>query len=79
MGSNVKAKVVDMEERIRELRTRRMRKEVVECVKDVVGKKKFFVQFEDGHKKDMSYCLLVFLCSNEEIEMDEPKSNLPKK
>ena len=27
----------------------------------------------------MIYCSLLFLCSKEEIEMDDPLSNLPKK
>ena len=52
---------------------------MVVCVQDVVRKNKILVQFEDGRKKDMSSCLLVFLCLKEEVEVDEPKSNLPKK
>ena len=52
---------------------------MVGCVQAVVGKKRFLVQFEDGQKKEMSYCSLVFLCSKEEVEMDEPLSNSPEK
>ena len=44
-----------------------------------MGKEKFLVQFEYGHKKDISYSLLVFLSSKEEVEMDEPILHLPKK
>ena len=40
----MKAKVRDMEEKTREVRNRRMRKYVVGCVKDVIGKKKLLVQ-----------------------------------
>ena len=37
-----------------------------------MGKKRLLVQFGDGWK---SSCSLVFLCSKEEVEMDEPLSN----
>ena len=48
---------------------------------DVVGKNKSLVQFKDGDKKDMSYVLLLCVCSKEEVchEMDEPISDLPPK
>ena len=52
---------------------------MVVCVQAVVGKKRFLVQFEYGQKKEMSSCSLVFLCSKEEVDMDEPLSNSPKK
>ena len=77
--SVVKAKVRELEKVIREGRIRRMRKEVVGCVQDVVGKKKFPVQFEDGQKKEISSSLLVYLSSKEEVEMDEPISCSPQK
>ena len=79
VGSVVKAKVREIEENTREGRSRRMRKEVVGCVQDVVGKKRFLVQFGDGQKKEMSYILLAFLSSKEEVDMDEPQSNSPGK
>ena len=79
MGSVVKAKVGEMEENIMEGISRRMRKGVMRCVQDVVGKKKFLFQLECGQKKDVGYCFLLFLCSEKEIEMEEPKSNLPEK
>ena len=56
-----------------------MSKEVVGCVKDVVVKKRFLVQFEDGQKKEMISSSLVFLSSKEEVDMDEPLSSSPKK
>ena len=56
LGSVIKAKVGETEENTREGRSRTMRKEVVGCVQDVVGKNKFLVQFEDGQKKEMSSC-----------------------
>ena len=59
VGYVVKAKVVDMEDKTREGRTRSMRKEVLGCVQAVVGKKKFLVTFKNGNKKGMSSCLLV--------------------
>ena len=41
--------------------------------------KRILVKFEDGKKKEMSSYLLVFLCSKEEIDMDEPLSNSNEK
>ena len=52
---------------------------MVVCVQDVVRENGFLFQFEDCHNDDISYCLLVFLCSKEDIEVDEPISHYPKK
>ena len=79
VGSVVKAKVGEFENITRERRSRRMRKEVVGCFQDVVGKKNFLVQFEDGQKKEISASLLVFLSPKEEVDMDEPLYHSPKK
>ena len=79
VGFVVKAKVGELENITREIRSRSTRKEVVGCVQSVVGKKKFLVQFKDWQKKEISYYLLVFLSSKEEVEMDAPISHLPKK
>ena len=70
-----------MEENTREGRSRRMSKDVVGCVHSVVGKKKFLVQFEDGQKRDMRSCSLVYICWKQEVclEMDEPISYLSGK
>ena len=43
------------------------------------GKENFLVQFKDGQKKEVSSYLLVFLCLEEEVEMEEPISHLPEK
>ena len=69
VGYVVKAKDGDMGEKIREGGTRRMRKGVAICVQDVAGKDEFLVKLKYRQKKQMSYCLLVFLCSKEEVEM----------
>ena len=45
------------------------------CSQAVVGKKKFLLQFEDGHKKQISSSSLVFLSSKEEVYMDEAISH----
>ena len=76
VGSDVKAKVGELEKIATEGRSRMMRKEVVVCVHSVVGKKNFFVQFEDGQKIEISSSSLVFLSSKEEVEVDEPISHL---
>ena len=69
VGSVVKAEI---EENTRERRITNMWKEVTGRVQAVVGKQRFLVQFEDGYKKEISSSLLVFLCSKEEVGMDEP-------
>ena len=45
VGSVVKANVGELENIIREVRRRRMRKEMVGCVQRVVGKNNFLVLF----------------------------------
>ena len=71
MGSVVKAKVGESEKITRKGRSRRMRKEVVGFVQSVVGKNKFLFLFEDGQKKEIGSCLLVYLNEKEEVEMEE--------
>ena len=44
-----------------------------------MGKKRLLVQFVDDQKKDMNSSSVVFLSFKEEVEMDEPISNSPKK
>ena len=65
VGNVVKAKVGELEKITREGRSRRMRKEVVGCVHSLVGKDKFLVLFEDGQKKEIGSCLLVYLSEKE--------------
>ena len=77
-GSVVKAKVGELEKITREGRSRRTRKDVVGCVKSVMREKKLLVQFEDGHKKEISSSSFVFLSLKEEVDMDEPISH-PRK
>ena len=50
-------------------------------VQAVVGKKKFLVQFKDGQRREMSSCLLLYVCSEEDIgqEVNETISDLPPK
>ena len=60
VGSVAKAKVGELEKITREGRSRMTRKEVVESVHIVVGKKKFLVQFEYGQKKDISSSLYLY-------------------
>ena len=54
MGFNVNAKVKELEKITREVRSRKIRKEVVGCVQAVTGKKEFLLQFKDGKKKEIS-------------------------
>ena len=79
-GSVVKVKVGEMEEKTREVITRRMGKEVVGCFQVVLGKNFFLFQFKEGQKGDISASSLSYLCSKEEVgqEVDETISNFPK-
>ena len=78
VGSVVKAKVGELEKITRKGRTRRMRKEVVGCVQSVVVKNKFLVIFEDGQKKEIGSCSLVYLSEKEEVDMEEPIPLFPE-
>ena len=71
VGSVVKAKVGELEKITRKGRSRRIRKEVV-------GKNKFLVLFEDGKKKDIGSNLLVYLNEKEEVDMEESRTISPK-
>ena len=51
-------KVGEMEENKRYGRSSRMRKEVMGCVRSMMGKNKFIVQFKDGQKKEKSSVFL---------------------
>ena len=62
VGSIVKVKVGDMYENKREVINRRIIKEVVVCVQDVVGKNDLSVKFEYGHKRDISASLISYIC-----------------
>ena len=77
--SVVKAKEGELEKIIREVRSRRMRKEVVVCVQSLVGKNKLLFIFEHGKKKEISFSSLVLLSSKEEVYMDETISHSPEK
>ena len=78
VGSVVKAKVGELEKITREGRSMRMRKELVGYVQSVVGKNNFFVLFEDGQKKEIGSCLLVYLNEKEEVDMEESITLFPK-
>ena len=41
------------------------------CVQSVVGKNNFLVLFEDGQKKEIGSCSLVYLNEKEEVDMEE--------
>ena len=48
VGTVVKAKLGDLEEDIREVFLRRLRKEMSGVMQEVVGKKRYSVRFQDG-------------------------------
>ena len=54
-------------------------KELVGCFQSVVGNNNFLVQFKDAQKIDMGYCLIVYVCSKEDVghEVNKPISDPP--
>ena len=51
---------------------------MVGCVQSVVGKNKFLVLFEDGQKKEIGSCSLVYLNEKEEVDMEESITLFPE-
>ena len=78
MGYVVKAKVGELEKITRELRSRRMSKQVVVYVQNIVGKKKFLVLFKDVHNKYIGSFSLVYLSEKEEVEMEDSITLFPE-
>ena len=56
-------------------------KEVVGCVQDVTGKRKFLVKFEYVQNVDIGSILFLYVCSEEEVcfEIDKPLLGLTQK
>ena len=79
VGSVVKTKVGELGNITREGRIRIMIKEVVGCVQSVLEKNMLLVQFKYWQKKEISFSLLVFLSSKEEVDMDEEISHSTEK
>ena len=75
----MKLKFGDMYDKTSKVRIRRMRKEVVVCVQDVVGNNNLLFQFEDGKKRDMSTSSMSCACSKEEVgqEVDDTIYEIP--
>ena len=44
---------------------------MVGCVQSVVGKNIFLILFEDGQKKEIGSCSLVYLNEKEEVDMED--------
>ena len=53
VGAVVKSKIGEFEEEVRSGILRRMRKELTGVVKDVSGRRRFLVRFQDGCKKNL--------------------------
>ena len=62
-----------MVDKIREVRRRSTRKELVGCVQYVVGKNIFRIKFEYGHLKDTSNDLVVVVSSKEKCYKGEKR------
>ena len=67
MESVVTEEVGKAEEKTREGRSRGVMKELVGCVQSSVGKNKFLVQSEYRQKIKMSYSLLLYVSSKEDV------------
>ena len=70
-----------MEDKIRGGRSRRMWKEGVGCVEDLVGKNKFRFQFKYGDMIEIISCSFLLVLAKEEVGrgVNETISNLQKR
>ena len=68
VGTVVKAKVGYMEEDIREVFSRKLRKEMTGVVQDVVGNIMYSVRFQDGLEKEIFLNQLTILVVRSEVE-----------
>ena len=53
VGTVMKAKVGDLEEEIREVFLRRLRKDMNGVVQEIFGKRRYLARLQDGEEKDM--------------------------
>ena len=63
----MKEKVREFEENIREGRSRRKRKELVGCVRAMVGNNRFLFKLEYVQRRYIGDSSLSYLCDNEEV------------
>ena len=75
VGYVVRAEVGEMEDNTKEGRGRIIGGMCTGCG----GEEEIISSIQIWAEKDMRSCLLMFLCSNEEVDMDETLSNLPEK
>ena len=79
-GLVVAEKVGDIDDKTREVKIRRISKNVVGCVQDVAGNI-FFINFEDGDIKDLSDCLITVISDEQYVGKgrEDIISDLPPK
>ena len=63
VGSSMNLKFREMDDKKMEGIIRSVRKEVVSCVRTMLGKNNFLVKFEYGHKREISTSSMPYLCS----------------
>ena len=68
VGTVVKAKVGELEEEIREVFSRRLRKEMTVAVQEVVGKRRYLIRFQYWLDKDMPLNQLTIVVVRSEVE-----------
>ena len=66
----VKANVGELEEEIREKVSRRLRKEMIGVVQEVVGKRRYLVRFQYGLENEISLNQLTIVVTRIEVEED---------
>ena len=68
VGTVVKEEVGELEEDIREIFSRRLRKEMSGVVQEVVGKRRYLVRFQDRGEKEMLLNQLSIVVFRSEVE-----------
>ena len=79
MGTVVKAKIGELEEEVRVVSSRRMRKELTGVVQGVSGRRRFLVRFQNGCEKNLSSNQLTVMTAHEILVEEAPEvSTIPE-
>ena len=79
VGTVVKSKIGDLEEEVRAVNLRRMRKDLTGVVQGVSGRRRFLVRFQDGCKNNLSpNQLTVVIVEKIPVEEEPQVSKIPE-
>ena len=73
VGTIVKTNIGELEEEVRAVFSRRMRKEFTGVFQGIYGKNQFLARFQDGCKKDLTSNQLAIMIAENILVEEEPK------